>query len=114
VCLGFALAAPVESLVLAVALKRVPLRRRVLMALAMNACSHPIMVVIIEPILRGRLPGPSFVIVTEALVIGLEIALVALMTDGRWRARDAIVIALANVASFGVGLVVFGPPTLAR
>ncbi len=108
--LGFALAVPIEAIVFAWGLRCVPVFRRVLFALTVNAFSHPVLVLILFPTLYGLLPIAGSTTLIEVLVVALESALVALMTDGRFRTRDVVVVALANAASFGAGWLIFGLP----
>jgi hypothetical protein len=104
VVVGFAIAAPIEGVVFAVCLVRLPLRDRLLAALAMNACSHVAMQLVFIPLVAVLLRGAPSIVTVEALVVAFEVAVLALLTDARLRGRDVLVVAMANAASYVAGL----------
>jgi hypothetical protein len=112
--LGYCLTVLVETPVLLVGLSaRHPLRRRLFAGVWLNACSYPV-VVLVLPLVFGdaRL---AYLVVAETFAPVAECALFWLAFGSRaeWgRAsmwRDSAAIVLANLASFGVGeLLPFG------
>ena len=107
---GYALSVVVETPVLMVGLSALhPIRRRFLSGLWLTACTYPFVVMVIPRFIDPCSHGILYKSVTETIVPIAECTLFYLVYRSRtsWtRAtliRDMLVIAIANLTSFGVG-----------
>jgi len=105
---GYCLTVLIETPVLLLGLsRRHPLRRRLFAAVWLNACSYPVVVLVLPLLLDPSTPG--YLAVAEAFAPLAECALFWLgfgTRAERFRAsmwRDFAAITLANLASFAVG-----------
>jgi hypothetical protein len=103
---GYLLTIAVETPILVLLLSaRVPVRRRVALGVWLTACTYPIVVLAMPALL---LPSglTLYVVVAEVFAPLAECGLFYWRT-GALGARDAAAIVAANLASFGVGALVY-------
>lgn len=103
--LGYVFTVLVETPVLLVGLSRThPFARKLFAGLWLTACTYPIVVLVMPVLIPDR---NVYLVVAETFAPVAECVLFRLaFRDASWRDYAAIVI--ANLASFGVGLLVFG------
>lgn len=104
---GYMLAVVIETPVLVVGLgSRIPVLRRIVLGLWLSGCTYPF-VGLVFPILIYE-PGSRwvYVLVSEVFAPVAECALYRWNT-GSLSVREGLVIVLANLASYGVGELVF-------
>jgi hypothetical protein len=120
--LGYALSVVLETPVLLVGLSpRHSVGRKLLAGLWLTACTYPIVVLVLPPLLWREPPGTNvvYLAVAETFAPAAECLLfwlafwklgpptTASTTDTRDLLRDLAAIVLANLTSFAVGLVLF-------
>jgi hypothetical protein len=115
---GYLFTVAVETPVLLVGLSRPhSWRRRIAAGIWLNACSYPIVVLSLPLLLPDR---TAYLIVAETFAPLIEASLFALafhtrVMARRDRVRDWIAVILANLCSFGAGiLIAHALPRLAR
>lgn len=111
---GFALTVAVETPVLVVGLsRRHGLGRRLFCGVWLTACSYPIVVLVLPPILWARFGELPYVVTAELVAVGLEVLLFWLAfgpragqpgaAEPQGLVRDLAAIVAANAASFLLG-----------
>lgn len=104
---GYSLTVAVETAVLMVALSpRHTVRARLFAGAWLTACTYPVVWLVLPPLFETRL---SYLVVAEVFAPAAECVLFYLAflkplpPDRRAITRDMVAIVLANLASFGVG-----------
>ncbi|MCO6455361.1 MAG: hypothetical protein J5I93_08670 [Pirellulaceae bacterium] len=111
---GFALTVAVETPVLVIGLsRRHSLGRRLFCGMWLTACSYPIVVLVLPPLVWSRFGELPYVVTAELVAVGLEVLLFWLAFGPRGGermgavpsalARDLAAIVAANAASFLLG-----------
>lgn len=100
---GYLLTIAIETPVLVFGLARVhPLGRRIVAGVWLTACTYPIVVLVLPILIEPRIP---YLIVAETFAPVAECSLFALAFGSRdTRVRDCAAIVVANLLSFGLGL----------
>lgn len=107
---GFLLTVAIETPVLMALLSKPhPMSRRVFAGVWLTACSYPIVILVMPLMFESRF---IYLIIAETFAPAAECVLffAAFAQPGdawRDRLRDAVAITLANLASFGIGVLVF-------
>ena len=108
---GYTLTVVVETAVLLVALsRRHPLRARLFAGAWLTACTYPVVWLVLPPLFGTRF---SYLVVAEVFAPAAECVLFyfaflnPLPPDRRATTRDMAAIVLANLASFGVGELIY-------
>jgi hypothetical protein len=108
---GYTLTVAVETAVLLVGLsRRHPVRSRLFAGVWLTACTYPVVWLVLPPLFPDR---TTYLVVAETFAPAAEcalfwLALVKMLTpDRRATTRDMIAIVLANLASFGVGELIY-------
>lgn len=100
---GYLLTIAIETPVLVFGLARAhPLGRRIVAGIWLTACTYPIVVLVLPILIGPRIP---YLIVAETFAPVAECILFALAFGNRdTRVRDSAAIIVANLLSFGLGL----------
>lgn len=100
---GYLLTIAIETPVLVVGLATVhPVARRVLAGMWLTACTYPIVVLVLPILIPARVP---YLVVAETFAPVAECILFGFAFGNRdTRLRDSAAIAVANLLSFGLGL----------
>ena len=108
---GYTITVAVETAVLLVALSpRHRVRTRLFAGAWLTACTYPVVWLVLPPLFDNR---PSYLVVAELFAPAAECALFYLAfiqsepDDRRATTRDLVAIVLANLASFGVGELIY-------
>ena len=101
---GYLLTIAIETPVLLAGLSRVhPIGRRIVAGIWLTACTYPIVVLVLPIMIEPRIP---YLIVAETFAPVAECLLFALAFGTRdTRIRDCAAIIVANLLSFGLGLI---------
>lgn len=108
---GYTLTVAVETAVLLAGLsRRHPVRARLFAGVWLTACTYPVVWLVLPPLLPDR---AAYLVVAETFAPAAECALFwlafvkPLPPDRRATTRDMAAIVLANLASFGVGELIY-------
>lgn len=111
--IGYVLTVAIELPILLLMLSRPhPVRRRIIAGFWLTACTYPIVVVVMPLVFAGA-ERWLYLLVAETFAPAAECALFAAafhsesLTKAQ-RMRDFTAIVAANLASFGVGILIFG------
>ena len=101
---GYLLTIAIETPVLVAGLSRIhPIGRRLVAGVWLTACTYPIVVLVLPILIEPRNP---YLIVAETFAPVAECVLFALAFGRReTRVRDCATIVIANLLSFGLGLI---------
>ena len=100
---GYLITVAIETPILLVALHpRHNLKTRLFAGLWLTACTYPIVVLTLP-----KLTGANYGLIAESFAPIAEILAFRAMS-GAWNLRDALAILAANLASYTMGLLLFG------